>query len=186
MALSVLKKLRRQPFLSHIWQRRDDPDLNSPYFARVVRALIFLFVYLFAALSFEGCSRRDPQRAKDDADRKAIVGDWEWAGVGWAPGITRYSSDGMYWQSNKITPDLVSDRIRGFSVHDSRVLEGKWNITNCELVITYVISWDGNKNPRIHVEHERIVRLTDQELAIAKVHEVETNFYMTNIFRRAK
>lgn len=160
-----------------------DPDKNSTCRARVVRALTFFFVCLFAAFSFVGCSRRDPQRAKDDADRKAIAGDWEWAGVGLAPGITRFSSDGTYWQSNKV----VNDKI--FPSHHSRVLEGNWNITNGELEITYLISWDGDKDTQhVHVEHERIFRLTDQELVRAsfKVHDAETNFYPTNIYRRAK
>jgi hypothetical protein len=155
----------------------------------LVRALTFFFVCLFAALSFEGCSQRDRQRAKDGADRQAIVGDWEWAGNGLAPGITRFSSDGTYWQSNKIINNPILNKIRNIPPHQSRVLEGKWNITNGELVITYLISWDGDKDPQPeHVAHERIVRLTDQELARAafKVHDVETNFYPTNIYRRAK
>jgi hypothetical protein len=162
---------------------------NSPDWAQIVRTLIFFFVCLFAALSFEGCSQRDRQRVKDDADRRAIVGDWEWAGDGLAPGIMRFSSDGTYWQSNKVFDDPILNKIRDIPSHRSRVLEGNWNITNGELVITYLIGWDGNKPSQPeHVGQSRVVRLIDQELALAafKAHDVETNFYPTNIYRRAK
>ena len=181
MALSVLKKLRRQPFLSHIWQRRDDPDPNSPGWARIVRALTFFFVCLFAALSFEGCSQPDRQRSKDDAARKAIVGDWDWADSTNRSGIMRLSSDGTLSTSAQI--------VEGSSVH-TLVAEGKWNITNGELVKTDLkTSWNGDKPLKFgSTEQERIVRITDKELALAfEVAGVyETNFYVTNNFRRAK
>src|SRR5690349_16264316 len=103
-----------------------DLHTNSLDCARVVRTLKFFFVCLFAALSFEGCSQRDRQRAKDNADRQAIVGDWEWAGDGLSPGITRFSSDGTCWQSNKLINDPIFEKIRNLPSHQSRVLEGKW------------------------------------------------------------
>ena len=53
------------------------------------------------------------------------------------------------------------------------------------------IRWEGDKQPLLEsvaLDHDRIVRITDQELALAfEVDGVyETNFYVTNIFRRAK
>jgi hypothetical protein len=155
---------------------------NLPNWARIVRRLTFFFVCLFAGLSFEGCSRRDPQRAKDDADRQAIVGVWDW--IPRNPDITsimRISYDGAYSTSNKIVNNPS---------HHIRVAEGKWNITNGEIVMTDImVSWDGHKDPQADsVFHERIVRITDQELSlefeVAGVYE--TNFYVTNDFRRAK
>ena len=157
-------------------EKRPLSEMNSRDWARVVRAVTFFFVCLFAALSFAGCS----QRAKDDADRKAIVGDWNW--VDGPAGIRRFSSDGTYWRSNKIMNNPP---------FHSRVSEGKWNITNGELVITtLMISWDGlKKDPPVDdVGSGRIVRLTGQELVLSfDVSEAPgTHFYVTNIFRRAK
>jgi hypothetical protein len=54
-------------------------DLNTTETdeARVVRASTIFIVCFLAAVSFEGCSPHAPQRAKDDADRKVIIGDWD-------------------------------------------------------------------------------------------------------------
>ena len=140
-------------------------------------AFTFLFICLFAAFSFEGCS----QRAKDDADRKAIVGDWDYADD---RGIWHLSSDGTYWQSNKIF---------GLPPLHSRVAEGKWNITNGELVLTDIkIGWYGDKDPKLEsaaLANARIVRITEQELALAfelNGPDETKKYFGTNILRRSK
>jgi hypothetical protein len=95
----------------------------------------------------------------------------------------RISSDGRFSVSNEIANRPSFQR---------RTSAGEWNITNGELVYTDIkIRWEEDKQPRLRsvaLDHDRIVRITDQELALAlEVNGVyETNFYVTNIFRRAK
>lgn len=144
-----------------------------------------IFICVFTAFSFAGCSQRDRQRAKDDADRRAIVGDWDDG----TPGVRRFFPDGTYWQSNTVSPNNFRGIIRNPPSYKSRVLEGKWSITNGDLVVTYRISWDGNMDTqKVHVVHHRIIRLTGHEMLTAafNVHGGETNLYPIGIVRRAR
>ena len=156
-------------------QRRDRTEVN--YTQLIVRALTFFFVCLFAALSFEGCSRRDPQRAKDDADRKAIVGAWVGGNVDGTFGTMRIFPDGTLSTSNRI---VAGSSVRLWTA------AGEWNITNDVLVITKlkISYWNWGEHPQIDtVQHGKIRWITDQELALAVD---EDGFHLTNVLRRLK
>jgi hypothetical protein len=118
---------------------------------------------LCAALAVVGCSTRDSQREKDRADRQAVAGVWSSETARKSFLIMGFSPDGSFWASNTYGLELPV-----------RVLTatGTWNVINGRLVFTNgevaYLNWGARQRPQFPpVESSRIVRVSDQELALA-------------------
>ena len=143
--------------------------------AQIVHGFILVMVCSMAGSFFLGCSPQDPQRAKDDAYRKAIVGDW----VEKDSGHSRRSvflSDGTYTSSITTTSDSRNwDYV------------GKWGLTNGQITITAKInyrSWDNS--PVLSVDEITfwILRVNHQEFVFAGKFDHGVLGLQTNIWHR--
>jgi hypothetical protein len=151
---------------------------TAHYNYKVVKLVIVL---LSALTAFVGCSPRNSQHEKDEANRLAIIGVWS-GRKNESFGILAFRPDGRYWATNTYGS---GSSMRGMGT------TGTWNITNDELVCTTdrkinLWNWGTHLPPKFLDEDRRkIVWVTDQELALAVDYEA-LNLHETNILHRRK
>ena len=147
---------------------------------RILPPLQFVLLCLVVALGLAACSPRDQQREKDRAVRQAVVGIWSTDNSNKSSAILSYNPDGSYWASNTFGSGPSA---RGF------VLTGTWNVISNRLVTTNqnvdVWNWGTRQPPKFlsNVDEERILWVTEQELALAWDDE-GANIHMTNILHK--